>query len=767
MSRLAFPGSPADPLSSVGDLYEVAVARAKRSVQDLFERELRVDPASTPKRFDKWFALPWKRHYTLNVDDLDEVVNSRTHLARPITSISAQGRAVIQTSNLLSVHLNGRLRDFPDITFSARQYARRAGAPDPWYDLLTSDLLSSPVLFIGTVLDEPGLWLHIELRATRHQGDVELRPPSYLVSPSLPQARAALLKRFNVDWIEATESEFFGEVLSSASAEAEQGTIAIQRMHHPAAASRTLRSLDHEVTLGQDGDLKLYLKGRDPRWADVNEDGYAVVREFEKELGVKAASGKHGLILLTGTAATGKTTTGMRLALGMHAQGRRAYTFDTVTGTTSADAVLRQARNLRPQVLFIDDADVFGERAGGLLRDLVKLPDTQLVIATIRNSKLQSLALEDDLFDTDYVEMNIPTLEDSDISKLIATLERAGSLGMMTGLSNPDRIKLFREQAGRQLLVAMYYATSGERLEDKVRSECEDLGGASRLAYGMAAWATSEHQYVTKQELLLGVSSMGFGGSGNSVLNELERLVNRQLLIYADGGLRIRHRWIAEESLKFYSSNGLMRQVIQSFAFALASGADPQLDRNSRERKLLRRIINHDRLKRVIGDVSQCREIYSALQDRLAWDFHFWLQRGSLEVESGDLTDAKNYLESARSLTEGKDFRVENEYAYLMLKRASEHPSSESSIREATAALQDLEEAMRARGEKESYPFHVYGSQGLRWARRAVIPAAEKRILIGRLLEAVKRGREWHPTRDDLRQLERDLEREYLMQAAD
>jgi hypothetical protein len=133
--------------------------------------------------------MPWRRHYTLNIDNLDEAISGQYQLPRPIESISALNHAPIQSNNLLSVHLNGRLADFPNVTFSVRQYGRRLGGPDPWYEMLTTELLSNPVLFVGTALDEPGLWQHLELRQQRNEGDVELRPPSYLVTPTLSRAR--------------------------------------------------------------------------------------------------------------------------------------------------------------------------------------------------------------------------------------------------------------------------------------------------------------------------------------------------------------------------------------------------------------------------------------------------------------------------------------------------------------------------------------------------------------------------------------------------
>jgi len=767
-SRLAFPANPhVGAESSLADLFDVAISKAQGSVKNLFQLRLRVSAKDTPERFKTWLSLPWRRHYTLNVDDLDEAIAGHYTLTRGIESISALNHQPIQTNELLSVHLNGRLSDFPNVTFSVRQYGSRLGAPDPWYEMLTTELLSNPVLFVGTQLEEPGLWQHLELRKQRQEGDVELRPPSYLVTPTLPRAREALLKRFNITWVEATEKEFFDDVIVGAEAEAEAGHLEIRRLQQVTTGAQSLHRLRDLIELESTQDLALYLMGRQPDWSDVSSGGYAVTRSFETELAQKARRKGLQLLLLTGTAAAGKSTTAMRLALSLHAEGRQVFVYDTANGSLSAAQVLRATRSNKPEVLLIDDADVFGQATPRLLHDLAELPSRPLVIAVMRNSRLQGLALDDELVGLDQQEVSVPHLVDNDIDLLIGSLERAGRLGRMTGMQPAARRELFREQAGRQLLVAMYYATSGERLEDRVRSECEDLHGASRMAYGMAAIATADNQCVTQSELLLGLGVLGFSGASNRAMNDVRRLASRDLLIHSGRGWQVRHRWIAEKSLEFFKDNGLIHKAVLGITYALASEIDPAGSRHSRERRLLRRWINHDRLKNQTGDVDQCREIYSALQDMLGWEYHYWLQRGSLEVESGDLGQAKNFLESARSLVPHTDFRIENEYAYLTLKRAAQNPHAPESRAEAAAALEDLKVSMESRGKTDTYPFHVFGSQGLGWARRGPLSPAEKRDLLFDLRDWVRKGQALHPKSPDLRRLTDDLEREYLSLATD
>ena len=765
--RLAFPSkSVVDERSELGDVFELAVARAGNASRELLSDLLKVDVERSPDRFRAWFSLPWYRHYTLNIDDLDEAVAGRYVLPRPLYAISGPTDPLLSHEGLLSVHLNGRLRDYPNVTFSIRQYGQRASQPDAWYQTLVADLLTYPVLFIGTVLDEPGLWQYIELRRQRAASQVEMRPASYLVAPSLPDARAALLKRFNIDWIEATEEQIFAEVFKDATDETRSGHSALKRRYQEESISSVLEPLAQVRECEPLEDLSLFLLGRTPVWADI-QDGFAVERSFERPLLTNVLTGNHDVVVLTGTAASGKSTTAMRLAIGLEAEGKGVYVLDAPESSGNVGSIVEAIRQVRPDVLLIDDVDSFGSGTGRLLRALTELPTPPLVLAAIRSSRLQSLDLTEELDGLNVLEMTVPHLHDSDIDALIDALSRANRLGRLMGQSQNQRRRIFREQAGRQLLVAMYYATSGEKLQDRVFSECEDLAGSSRLAYGMVALATMERQWMSREEILLGIGAVGPGVPGNRELSQLRGLIERNLILDQDKKLRLRHRWIAETTIDFYINNGLIGNVLKAFAFVMAVKADPQMNWHARERRLLRRVINHDYLIRLVSDAGSIREVYSFVEDQLSWDYHYWLQRGSFEVETGDLPTAENFLNSARGLTPRRDSIVETEYAYMTLKKAAKHPRAPGAALRAEEALRDLEDIMRQRGEGDFYPYHVYGSQGLSWARRAPITPDERKGLLRRLLAALEQGVERHPQSADLRRLMLDLKREGMMNAVD
>jgi Mrp family chromosome partitioning ATPase len=766
--RLAFPNDHVvDPQSQLGDTFELAVSRNRNNTRDLLYSLLKVDAVNTPARFQTWFSLPWYRHYTLNIDDLDEAIAGHYNLPRSLHAISANNDPLSDQQGLLSVHLNGCIRDYPSVTFSIRQYGQRASQPDAWYQALITDLLNHPILFIGTELEELGLWQYMELRRQRLAMEVEMRPASYLVSPSLPMARAGLLKRFNINWIQATEEQIFAEVLADASSEAERGHAELRRRYQQITASSALHPLAKLRLRPAPDDLSLFLMGRTPVWDDI-QHGFAVERWFERGLLADIRGANYDVVLLTGTAASGKSTTAMRLALALEAEDRKTYVLETLYGSWNVGSVLNAIRMVQPEVLLIDDVDVFGVATPRLLREISRLPGRPLVIAAMRSSRLQGLDITEEIADMSVLTRTVPGLHDEDIDALIDALARANLLGRLTSQTHAQRRHVFSSQAeaGRQLLVAMYYATSGEKLQDRVYSECEDLSGTSRLAYGMTALATSERQWISRDELILGVSAVGPSAPSNQALNDIQKLIDGNLIMVDGRELRLRHRWIAETALQFYIDNGLAANVIKAFAFVLATKVEPQMSWFSREWKLLRRIINHDFLIWKVSDTGSIREIYSFLQDTLSWDYHFWLQRGSLEVEVGDLDVAENFLNSARSLAAKRDYYVDTEYSYMVLKKCAQHPRAAASSERAEAALRDLEDVMRRHGSKEAYSFHVYGSQGLSWARRAPINRDARAILLKRLLTAVDKGLELHPKNSDLRRLRSDLMREWMMTAA-
>jgi SIR2-like domain len=755
--EIAFPSDDFDATSSLSDIYDVASRRAGNKVRDLFLEHFRVDPKTLDERYGLWFSLPWHRIYTLNVDDLDAAASRQFKLTRPIASLSAlRDELPAPSDKLTAVHLNGRIADYPQMTFSQPQFAERAAMPDPWYRLLVAELASHAVVFVGTQLDEPPLWQQIELRRRRVQGEHEFRPGSYLVTPSLSQARRAVLEQYNIDWVPLTEEQFASE-LATLRAEAQQGhrVLAARADRSGAVILRSVAELRNQPPTGDEAE---FLLGREPDWRDLTH-GFAVQREFEADIPRQIEAGSLQVLVVTGTAGTGKSTTLMRFALAESAAGKSVYWLDANTGLRAWE-VRKAVRDVGLEVLVVDDADAFGDGTAELLADFVTDNSKIVVVASIRSTRYERLQVGKQLSKIRSGQITIPNLVDQDIDLLLDALTRAKRLGQLRGKTREERIALFRERAGRQLLVAMIEVTSGERFEEKIDRECRELGPELGLLYAELAVATSYREYLTRDELLLAT-----GGNPADVLSRLDSLLRQHLVLQRSTGLTLRHRVVADHAMSYFREQGQLVAPLQGLAFALATKAHPGSQRNTREMRFVRRLISHERLIRLIGH-RRAQSVYEGIEDLLAWDYHYWLQRGSLEVEEGDLRLAQNFLGQAYAMAEN-DHRVQTEWAYMNLKRAAQEPTDPDSRTRADTAMAELEAAIAIRGRKDSYPYHILGSQGLRWSRRGPLSREERKQILNRLRSVVQEGVKNYPFARDLAQLHADLTKEALLLATE
>src|SRR5439155_12029993 len=95
---------------------------------------------------------------------------------------------------------------------------------------------------------------------------------------------------------------------------------------------------------------------------------------------------------------------------------------------------------------------------------------------------------------------------------------------------------------------------------------------------------------------------------------------------------------------------------------------------NTRSGRMLIRILNHDFLHRTLG-MPQARQFYDELEPVLKGEHHFWLQRGSLELEEGYIPLAQNFLDQAQALS-ADDPLVACTYSHLLFRKALANPGS-------------------------------------------------------------------------------------------
>jgi hypothetical protein len=721
---------------------------------------LAVDAATIPEWYAAILSLPWHKCYTLNIDDLDAAVSRAFDLPRRIVPVSPKTMTTWAAGSeaLEVVHLNGMLADIPDdITFSTSQYAERLAGEDPVYIRLAAELLSNPFVFIGTKLDEPPLWQHIQLRFSKGRRMKELSPQSYLLTPTLDRAREVSLSQFNIDWLSMTAEAFAQNVAPKLSEGVKEGFAFLSSGSRFGGPTKV-----PELTeIATDPNKRTeFLLGSEPIWADI-QSGRAIERESDHELCEALISEFDSAVkrafIISGTAGSGKSTTLIRAALYVSNHGLRVGWVDRETSITTRVLRTQSRDGSLPDALFIDDADIYGSELSPLIRELVLSDRRPLVVTGLRSGRVDRALNPAVLKGVKMTERVMPHLADNDINDLIHALDRENRLGKLKGLTFAQQVAAFREQAGRQLLVAMIQATSGMRFEEKAADEFRDLQGDAHNIYALLCVATFLGFNLGRSEILVAVSD-----SSNTTLNALDGLIRRNIVVQAGDQLnyRARHKVIAEIVFEHLKNGGLLYEILSGLAKIAATETRPGMPRSARPMRLLIRVMNHDFLHRCLG-MDRARTLYEELEPQLRSEAHFWLQRASLELEDGIIGLAENFIYQARGIAPD-DPLIETTFAHFLFQKALHQPTAIDAPDLVANAMGLLKAATVNKGRTDPHPYHILGSQGLAWSRRGLDSFEKKRDYLEDLRRVMLEATHRHPKGDMIKTLYDAVEEEYL-----
>ncbi len=159
------------------------------------------------KELEALFAYTWRRIYTFNVDDTIRNISrrSRVQQLKYYNALKDRREDAKGLSECQVIHLHGYVNDYyAGFVFSASEYARRASQKIAWYEKLGEDFHDYTVLFVGTKLDEPLLFQHIQAVLNVH----ETSGQSYLFIPtSLSSIRVKSLENRSIVHVQGSISD--------------------------------------------------------------------------------------------------------------------------------------------------------------------------------------------------------------------------------------------------------------------------------------------------------------------------------------------------------------------------------------------------------------------------------------------------------------------------------------------------------------------------------------------------------------------------------
>ena len=175
------------------------------------------------------------------------------------------------------------------------------------------------------------------------------------------------------------------------------------------------------------------------------------------------------------------------------------------------------------------------------------------------------------------------------------------------------------------------------------------------------------------------------------------------------------------------------------------------------------RLIDHKRIfSRFTRDIDLARSIYLAVDRHYQADGHFWLQFTNLEIEFGDVSNARPHLAYAESLMPEHTF-VMTTRAHLALRESRDVDTLERAWALRSEAEDILQEQIERFGARDEYPYHVYLSGMLRWVEKWVGSPAEKRRELETLRDLARKAMSRHAYSKQIKDVTETVERTYLL----
>jgi hypothetical protein len=669
MLQVRYPKAPIGESDALARAYQRAILVSSRDDVYRTLREIFIDA-----RHEGWFrelaGLPWRRVWTLNVDDAFENEYAKTARSR-----HQQYRTISwddpysETGALEVVHLHGHVhsREPRSLVFSFSEYQSAARERPVWDQMLAGLLATKPVVALGArLLDDVDVEsLFVNSRPTA-------AAPSIVVDPYITDGNEFELTALGYRVLRCSAAEF----VAAWAAEFGLDSKGLDSLRTSTAIEIPQISILKSNHVPPPPPAHDYFGGDEPMWADICSNRAALFGWMREAIGeverwLDAGPGAPSIHLLYGHRLTG-TSSGMLMV----AREARRLHVETVWFDKSSRLDVEQfldfCRNRGPVMLMADGAADFADDIDRIAKRAAE--DSSIHIFVLMSERpYNDLRVEGRLVGT-YSKraQRIPRLLDrGDSRSLVSKLEEFGRLGALELRPTQQRIAHFKGRDVFSALVDVEYALGfRKRLEGELRSIEEvwkkDL--LFLLSFGALAGAQVG---VVEAALAVGVnvSRVVKAVEGDEHLSALvqivdDRVVARQRDRATDFMIRDRGE---SEALK-----ALVHMIEGLAPLATRQG----LRERNRAAVLVGRLMNAKQLARLFPKQDLDAFFFEALRGIFgSWHGRYWEQRAIYAKSVRKWSRAESF--AARAVQLYDDAFTRTTYGTILVNRAEELAGSD------------------------------------------------------------------------------------------
>lgn len=633
-------GPPAHEPPSLDRAYRVALRTAREDVGAYLRKRF---SNCTPTWHSAIVRLPWRRIWTLNLDDVVERAFAQTGRGCDPFAWSDLHRETRDSDGKIQViHLHGRAIDSdefandPRVVLSLNEYATTLRDRRTWHGVFVDELRESPFIVLGArLVDEFDLadWLQAGSRAEEMTG-----LPSLVVTRDPDEFAVAELEGLGLKVLRASAEDFI-TALDAGVRELNANRTSDEQVTDPRFLRQFIPLDDWHprptVTVPD------YLQGAEPDWPLVRDRDavapFSSITTLAERVGSIDAK---GYVVVTGEPGSGKTTSLYAAARELIRRGFEPWWFRGDEGLT-VDAA-RGALAKRPRaVLIFDDAADFAHEIQILLDS--DLPQARVVVAE-RSYRLKNL--NERLLPSLRAGVPIETgrLDDNDARALIVVLRNHGRLGRITRMPESEQVAYFVRDHRRHLWSALaeLEVRGGARWVDRWSGVHREIRGTTP---GNVLAIASLCEYLGYR-VRLSIAARATSASLDEIDTALAGPLH-SLLVLGDSGLRTPHRLVSESVVLGSLSRDERYALLLALAKALAQHVDvASIVGNTRNYRLARRVMNHDVIIELLG-LEVADSWYEDIRVEYDWNGRYWDQRALLAVDRKDFPPARSYAEKS------------------------------------------------------------------------------------------------------------------------
>ncbi len=697
------------PLSWVAELAqsETDLVTVQRFIADQFAN---LQPASFHRALGNF---RWRAIATVNYDRVIEesYLSNSDRVQDLVPIISDEDRVddkLRSPDQLALLKLHGCVSvtersDLP-LILTTEQYITHQKGRKHLFRRLDDWATECPVVFVGHSLQDSNVRSMLLDLAER----LETRPRYYLVAPGKDEIEKRLFSSKRISVLDGSFEDFIAS-LEKGIPQRQQRLLSLVSVKHPVEALFTVREeastelksfLETEAEFVHGGmkfgtgSAKAFYRGFDLGWYPVRE-GLDVRRGLTDKLlhdiiirPESDRSTQTELYVIKAEAGAGKSVLLRRLAWEAATEAGVVAVMIRPYGHAE-EAPLRELHRTTSQRVFLfwDHAAECATEMARFVRKMRRSEFPITVITTERpntwNTKCEQL---DPLLSGVYP---LHYLSASEVAALVTLLENNDALGEhLASKTFEQRVELLEEQAGRQLLVALHEATLGDRFEDVIAREYENLGTKRAKLLYLTVCVLNRLRVPVRAGLISRVHGIPFSSFREELFYPLEKVVMvEERHATGDYHYRARHSEIAQIVFDraLCDSDDRYDEYIRILSHLnLSFDVDMQS---------FRRLLRAKSVHALFPSYEQANNLFARAQAIADSDPYIYQQRAIYERvrPNGNLVVAEEYLEMARKLsprdtsiahTFAEHYRSRGEHAQTVWERRKFRGKAESLIRE-------------------------------------------------------------------------------------